>query len=543
MKNNGAVFSIVVVGGGAASVAFLHHFVSLLPSERARPIRISIIEDRRTIGPGLAYQEDMSVLLLNRPAKTMSASGTDLATFRAWLEWKRVHFADVADSLSDDLSQCYLPRPLFGTYLNEFFSETVAAAKRKNVIVESLRTRVVKINKGEQLRIVNQDGSECIADVALLCVGNTPTVDHYGLSYTPNYIHSPYPVGSAVSVVESHQRVTILGSSLTAVDVALSLSAAGHTGSITMISRDGQLPSVRGVNNQSHTLAHLTQANLQRCVKEKGSLRLKDLLRLLRKEMRSVGEDWRSAFTTDKGVSPGVALSRQIIASRSQAKWQAVLAATNAVIEECWHHLAEGDKDLWMRHFHRTWMTNRAPIPEVNALKLQSMINTGQLRVMSGIESVRPNRDGSFTVLRHGRPHEMVCDVVINATGACHHIKTKENCPLLWKLIEDGYAKPHRHGGVDVEFETASLVDAFGVPDRMLRVVGHVTSGTYYFTSSLEMISKKTLQVSRDIVKLMSAHKSPKVLSAMDAASTVDLPRSHMAYRDNAPGYRRVSVK
>lgn len=541
MMDNDASFSIAIVGGGAASVAFLHHFISVLPAERGRPVKITIIEERPNIGPGLAYQEDIGEVLLNRPAKTMSASGTDLATFRAWLEWKRVHYSDVAGMLGSDLNQCYLPRPLFGKYLCEFYRETVAVAKNKNVFIDSLNTRVVRINKGERTHLQNQDGSQCYADVVLLCVGNTAPVDNYGLSNFSNYINTPYPVGKTVARVKPNQRVAILGSSLSAVDVTLALTAAGHAAPIMMISREGRLPTVRSVNNHPHTLVHFTKENVERYVKRNGKLRLRDLSRLLRKEMKSAGEDWRVALRP-AGDASAAALSRCIADAGLPRRWQAVLASTNTIIEYCWHHLTEHDKELWMRLYHRIWMSNRAPIPSVNAIKLQWLMQIGRLQVLNGIQSIRANQDGTFTVLRTGQLSEITCDVVINATGASRNINTESNSPLLWKLIHDGYATQHRHGGIDVEFETSSVIDANGMPDRTLRAVGHVTSGVYYFTSSLEMISKKTLEISRDILKLMSAHKTPKVRNIEMATASSDF-RHTRSTSSNDYGIRSTAIR
>ncbi|AOJ07454.1 hypothetical protein WS71_09130 [Burkholderia mayonis] len=54
--NTNEKFTIAVIGGGAASVAFLHHFTRLVAPSVAARIRIELFEPRPSVGPGLAIR-------------------------------------------------------------------------------------------------------------------------------------------------------------------------------------------------------------------------------------------------------------------------------------------------------------------------------------------------------------------------------------------------------------------------------------------------------------------------------------------------------
>lgn len=66
-------------------------------------------------------------------------------------------------------------------------------------------------------------------------------------------------------------------------------------------------------------------------------------------------------------------------------------------------------------------------------------------------------------------------------------------------MLQDGLACRDWRGGIRVDFETGALLDSDGEPDYQLRALGHITSGTYFFVSSLEMVAKRARRIAADI--------------------------------------------
>ncbi|PHV07352.1 hypothetical protein CSQ96_09060 [Janthinobacterium sp. BJB412] len=129
-------FTIAVVGAGGACVAFLHHLVSSLTPPLAASLRVLVFEPRPCAGPGLAYQDDAETVLLNRVAETMSVSADDFSTFSAWLRWKAHHAEELRPVSAANLSATFVPRPVFGRFLADFFAETLASARHKGLAIE-----------------------------------------------------------------------------------------------------------------------------------------------------------------------------------------------------------------------------------------------------------------------------------------------------------------------------------------------------------------------------------------------------------------------
>ena len=109
-------------------------------------------------------------------------------------------------------------------------------------------------------------------------MGNLPSTSFAHLHNQPGFFRNPYPTSTMVRNIPITASVCILGTGLSAIDAVLSLVEAGHQGKIIMASRNGRLPSVRGILNQSRTLASLTREQIDGfCRANGGTLKLTDV--------------------------------------------------------------------------------------------------------------------------------------------------------------------------------------------------------------------------------------------------------------------------
>ena len=104
----------------------------------------------------------------------------------------------------------------------------------------------------------------------------------------------------------------------------------------------------------------------------------------------------------------------------------------------------------------------------------------------------------------------MVCDWVINATGPSRLIDDKGNSPLVGNLLKSGIIFTDPMGGVLVDFETSLVKRENQDLMHKFYAIGHLTSGTYYFVSSLDMVSLRAKRVALHIVQSAETHSMPK---------------------------------
>lgn len=74
-------------------------------------------------------------------------------------------------------------------------------------------------------------------DRVVLCVGHMPTDTYRHLIGQPGYAHDAPSYTANYKSIQPNEAVGIIGSKLSAIDVALELRARGHLGPILMASR------------------------------------------------------------------------------------------------------------------------------------------------------------------------------------------------------------------------------------------------------------------------------------------------------------------
>lgn len=213
--------TIAIIGCGAAAVSFLRSFVQQCNSYQLKHIKLIIFEPASTPGVGLAYQNDLDNLLINRPAQTMSANLEQPDEFFQWLK-KTNSFLD--EEIIKENQLIYPSRKIFGYYLNELIEKVISEACHSNISIRTIKDSVTQLRKGSPVYIKTKSSGIFLADYVLLATGNNQPKDFYNLNNTPKYINSPYPLCRSLPLIGSSEMVGILGNSLTAIDISLSLN-------------------------------------------------------------------------------------------------------------------------------------------------------------------------------------------------------------------------------------------------------------------------------------------------------------------------------
>ncbi len=209
--------TVGIIGGGASGALAAIHLLRESPV----PVRVVVVEPRAALGRGVAYGTADVGHLLNVRAGCMSAFPDEPDHFVQW-----------AHRLSDTDARAFLPRAWYGEYLRSMLGP-----------VDHVRARVADVVRdGSRVAMVLDGGSVVPCDRMVLAPGPPPPRWPVPLGGPGGrWIEDPWAPG-ALAELGPEEPVLLVGTGLTAVDIALGLGAAGHQ-RIVATSRHGLLPA------------------------------------------------------------------------------------------------------------------------------------------------------------------------------------------------------------------------------------------------------------------------------------------------------------
>lgn len=500
---------IAVVGGGSVATSFLFHLVrARVQAQSALPrLQVLVFEPAPAVGRGAAYADDAPTNLLNVTAGSMSVAEDDRQHFLRWLHRQAItHFQ--GEQITHD---SFLPRPLFGRYLEDVYRETCATGATLGVDIRHVREAVhdVRADPPAGYRLVTQQ-AEHIAQRVILAIGNLSSAAFEDLRGHAGYFDSPYPVRALACGIPRDATVCVLGTSLSAIDAVVALAEAGHTGPMYCMSRNGRLPSVRGLKNQPVTLSPRLVATLAEGVAQGRRLTLREAMGLLADELAHQGIAFDELLDLQTAPLPATDyLQEEITLSSSRPRqWQSLGNALNAVVDAIWQQLDDAGRERFDATLRSIWMARRVTFPIENARRLQALLRAGHLQVMPGLQSVAPvpGQHHRFRIQVRDRA-ELQADVVINATSFSADARHSD-LPLLRNLLDRGEACPHRFGGLCVDFATGNLMRSDGSINADISVLGTMAAGTYFWTNSMDVNARLARGVAGRLVQELCASET-----------------------------------
>ena len=284
---------VLVVGGGAAGVLTA---ATLVRDAAGRPddpgVEVTVVERATVAGPGLAYGTTEPELLLNNYAGRMSAVDEDPEHL---VRWCRARGLDVS-------GRTFLRRETYGHYLAGLLADE-PVPDRSSVAVR--HDEVVDLTDAESTYLATTaSGAVLCADVVVLALGNPPPRRPRGLpADDARVLLDPWVPGLLERIGEI-DRVLLVGTGLTTVDVAARVAAALPRVQIVATSRHGLLP-----------LRHVVEPPVPASTFDCDVRTVHAALTELRRGRRE-GADWRSLVEALKGVANQVwgALSHDLLA-------------------------------------------------------------------------------------------------------------------------------------------------------------------------------------------------------------------------------------
>ncbi len=427
--------SVAVVGGGASGTLAAVH---LLREARARamPLEVVLIDQHGRHALGQAYSTTDPHHLLNACANRMSGLDDDPGHFLRW----------ALDDGLDVSASDYLPRRTYGRYLRDL----LAGAEEWPVrVVRKVTGTVSALTRGRGVRVHLSGGGQVDAEAVVLALGNRaqaalpPIVD----AASPGYVADPW-APDALAGIRDGAPVLVLGTGLTMVDVAVTVTRAHPDTVVHAVSRHALLPRPHPRPVPPPVPTPIPD----------GPLGVGDLLRAVRLAVRDNGGDWH-------GVVDGL---------RPQA-------------QRLWTRLSPDDQRRFLGLAARYWEVHRHRIPPVTAARIAGLRAGGRLRVLRGRMLRAEAGPGGLRVRvsADGAVRELDVGWLVNATGPGADI-TRD--PLLAGLVADGVVRPDPlRLGLDAA-PGGAVLDAAGDPDDRIFALGPMLRGSLYETTAIPEI-------------------------------------------------------
>lgn len=432
---------LAIVGAGAAGA-----FAALAVRDRIPDAEVFLFDRADNVPRGVAYSFPQPWLRLNIPASKMGGVlERDPTSFAEWVE--RRHGLAPSE---------YVARYVYGDYLSEALEALAGCAvfhfERHEI------TAICPLHDGGGYQVF-AGNTPIEVDGVILCTGHLPPSRF--LEADPRVVQDVW-APRAMEGIDPNEKVILIGTGATAVDVVLTLRQTGHRGLITMISPHGLLPQVDA-----------PVVPYPDFYDPKNSHSPLTLLRLIRSEI-------------DRAKDAGVA-------------WQNVVNSLRRHTTEIWQGWSRPQRKQFLRHAAQRWLIHRHRLPPDVAETLGGMICSKALEVRRArYKSLKATSAGLEVQLVGRVAGLIVVDRVLNCTGPSFTF-AQACAPLYKQLFRDGLARQDELGlGLAVDDESQMLSQE-GQPQRGFYVLGSATRGQFWETIAVPDIRLRASMIANHI--------------------------------------------
>lgn len=485
---------VAVVGGGFSGAMVVVHLVEKADA----PITVYWFDESASAGKGTAYSTQESAHLLNVPAGRMGAYPDRKEDFHRWLQTPEAQAA--IDRICPDAAMDadgFLPRKLYGVYLETIVRRAVEEAQRKGITLQRLHGRVTDAESpdGVCIRLTHQgrDGVQAVdATAMVLATGNLPPQRFAFQSgmiqgrcgYVENVWRTPegHVFPECVRELPADAETVIIGTGLTMVDAVLTLRERGYKGTITAISRHGLLPAAHAPAEPYPAWEWVENPS-------RAPRRAAALLAGLRQEVARAGV--------------------------AGCDWRAVVDSLRPVTQELWKRLGNHERRRFLHKLFTFWNVHRHRMaPEIYA-QLRSMQQNGSLKIISGkIYYVGADDDGLTVAFRRrgtNRVESIRSPLVLNCTGPTYDV-AKSDHQLLKNMRDNELITV---GPLRVGIETGSDGTAKGQLPGVIFPIGTLRVGELLECTAVPELREQAEQVAERVWRRVQQSSGPDTLAYM----------------------------
>lgn len=486
---------VAIVGLGVAGTSTLMELVK--KGNWGVEHQIDVYDPRERSGAGQAYLEDDDVVIINTYPGSLSIREGQSDDFTHWLEAKYP---------GEDFTHAYVSRNEYGKYLNSVAEEYLATdgVEYHQVAVEDLRivdaegVHYLNSDQGRQYYQLKTNGkwTENYAAV-FLAIGHPPYQDAYNLRGIDDYIHNPFPVKEKLSRFKKHQRIAVIGTGLTSLDITRYLTKTygsfDHT--VLFFNRKNGYSTVNLkalTDPVQHTLTAEWRAD--QLEKHNGIIPFEKIKKQILKDMDRLDINIQRLYEKyGKGT-----LNQIKMAIESQdlelSRLENYISAGLADMGDLLNMMSASDHAYFIENYYDIVNHFYAQMPEPSLQLVLNLVEEGKIRIINGMIAVDVQEDGHFVVHAEGGTYEV--DVLINATGYDQNlISASQQDPFIKNLYERRILTSGDQKRVQVSWPlTQPISILYGVLDHV-HLLGSWIQDTQYPLNSAGLNMKQGRRV------------------------------------------------
>jgi uncharacterized NAD(P)/FAD-binding protein YdhS len=453
-------------------------------------ITLDIVDRPESLGRGSAFGTDIAAAAVNTSQHRLDALSPSLHSFRSWLE--------KSGSPSTDLDTTPMSRSVYGDYLAATLAKAIDRLRDCGVRVRFYPMHATSVRpRGDGIAVLSDTAELPPADIAVVAPGvwsPPPPPTHH--------IVEAYPLSGLRTRLGDQRSVAVLGSGLTAVDIACALDD-GKT-RVHMLSRSGTLPRVQVEATQKRIVPeHFTEdAVISHAVWSE--LTAKSVLALLDREIARFGFSRSDVFSD----AAHAAHWSDPLADPADITCHHTLSATNDALNTAFTLLPEPERILLRESLGSKWFRYRVRVPLSRWRQLRAMQADGRLVIHGGVDA----REGGLDDILA----DLGADRVIPALGQSSSLR--EGPELVADLAASGLVDCDDAGQGLVDPATCRALAPGGGPRDDLLLVGQVSAGSYFTVSALDVVSGQAGRAAQTIADAITTRTSSRVPVARKAA-------------------------
>jgi len=554
-------YRFAIIGGGLTATSLLCQLVDTLEDRsgpdaaRAAQLEVEVFERHPEVGPGLPHNPRFvrPYHITNMCAGNMTVRISRPDDFQRWLDrtedvWRhRFARQEFHPPTPGDAGCRHYPRELMGRYLMDQFDDAVARARQLGARIKVwTECEVVDLWAEDSRLYLGVAATHHSAPVAGPFQGALLATGHwFEKGRCKNYFSSPWPASHLHDAIPPGATVGVIGSSLSAIETALTLSAEGvfrrdSSGSlaytppdcprrVTLFSRQGFIPQVRGRigtrRNRFFTCARLRELMAE----HGGRVKLMELFDLLDRELSAAygaPTDWRRVAAPGGSVlrtlQQGIERAVRGDGAEGELVWQTVLVQIFPAVRAVYLSLAEAERQRFDREFNTLFFAHAATQPVVNAEKLLALMQAGMVQVVAVGTHYRFEYDESSERFQlsfsdaDSKAGAAAFTHCVDARGQQRSIAT-DPAPLTRKLLGRGLvqAAPGSTSGGSMLIDPAThrvIQPGAGAQEHAdldLFAVGAMTRDQIIDASMAAGLARSTLTIAQFLTRRLSETENP----------------------------------
>lgn len=451
---------VAIIGAGAVGINLLYEFIRF--KERFNDLEIIVFDGTPLEGTGLPYQEDDDAIRLNQVSEKMSITAEDPQLFIKWLE---------EQGLDQDPAGKYFPRNLFGRFMQDYLNQL---KKQDFVQVVHEPVKDIHFNQDQTYQLVTYSKNYTV-DSVQLALGHMAYNDFYNLAGEENYFHHPYPMKGRIPNFSKDDRVAILGTGLTSIDLMFYTQKNYDDMPVDFLSLEKSFAAVRNLIDDV-PLNYLSAEKVESLIAKK-EMSLDRFIELFDQEMADKGLDLETMWN-HYGQGSFENMKKDFEHIEKLGIMQSIINQNKKYTGYIWNQFSRKDKDRFTNEYSKQFLNYRATLPQDVAQYLIRGHEKNLLNIYIGIKKIE-KKGKEFKVYFEDSDEVRTYDYILNGTGQATDLRNNvsNQQELVQNLINKEAVQAYPYGGILTTYPDMSLIHPKLGKLSTFKVYGQLSSG------------------------------------------------------------------